>query len=153
MYRMCIGCGATGKDPNKLWPLYLFGVLGPQVSNCAIQLWQAWHVELCKNLCTAVLGYQKTLFFLQVSAEAGEMTGGVFAVAAALGVGVLALNKIAPIILPSPDDLGKPEAEAEAKRLAALEATVGNPRKSGEEEEDEAEKDTVFAAVHSTRKR
>ena len=92
---------------------------------------------------------------LQVSAGAGEMTGGVVAIAGALAVGAVVLNMIAPTILPSPDDLGKPEAEAEAKRLAALEATHvdGTFEASTHDGEDEAEKDTVFAGGIRSRKR
>jgi hypothetical protein len=84
---------------------------------------------------------------MQVSAGAGEMTGGVFLVAAVLGVGAIALNALSPTLLPSPEDLGKPEARAEAKRLAALEKTFS----SGGDDED-SEKDAVLASANRSRK-
>lgn len=83
------------------------------------------------------------------------MTGPVVAIAGALAVGALALNTVAPTILPSPDELGKPEAEAEAKRLAHLEAThADTPFEARSlDGDDESESDPVYAGGFRSRKR
>lgn len=79
-----------------------------------------------------------------MSVGAGEKTGGVFAVAAVVGLGALALNTM----LPAEDS--EQESEGQAGRLAAMHTLrVG----TFEDDEDESEKDTVLATARSSRKR
>jgi hypothetical protein len=92
---------------------------------------------------------------MQVSAGATEMTGTVFAVAAALALGALALNKIGPSMVPAPEELGKPEAEAEARRIAHLKSVqLEKQFQAGKEQqdEDEPEHEAVLASVKASRK-
>ena len=90
---------------------------------------------------------------MQVSSGAGEMTGWVLAIALSVGLGALTLNTVAPTILPDPEDLGKPEAEAEAKRQAHLAAAAQKqPLGVQQKSDDDQERDRVLAAAQSSRK-
>jgi hypothetical protein len=83
------------------------------------------------------------------------MTGGVFAFAAALALGAIALNRFGSTVVPAPEDLGKPEAEAESMRLAHEKSAQLEKQFQSEKdllEEDDALQDTVLASVKVSRK-